>query len=254
MMPARRGRAARRRWACAIGIAAGIAGCDRAPAPAAHADDSPYTFELTARDDRGAPLSGVRVVLAGTERGATDAGGRFAMELHAPDGARAALAVRCPDGYAAADVPDAVVFRPVRALNGGRAPIRVDVVCPRAQRIVALVVRAQHAGRDRGGVEDLPVVVDGQVRARTGPGGIAHVALDRAPGAAVRVALDTSAAPALRPRSPERIVAVGDRDDVYVIDQTFKRERSRRRRARRAVAPSEPRPEPPKPRRPVKVQ
>jgi hypothetical protein len=197
---------------------------------------------FTAERDPGDPLEGVRIAVAGEERGVTGPDGTLRVVLEERDGARLAISADCPPGHRSAEATDEIVVHDVQTLAGGAPRVEYPIRCAPTERRVALLVRA-------GGEADLPVRVGDREVARTDPAGAAQVVLAMAPGSAFRVTLGTGAQPRLSPVDPTHTFTVGDRDEVFVLDQRFEHAPSRRRRppvAAEPVAPP-PSPEPPPP-------
>lgn len=217
-----------------------VLACAEEPPP--HHD---FEVGFLAADDRGRPLAGVTVALAGESVGVTADDGQLRRRLRAIDGHRVRVEAGCPDGHLEAELSGELVLRALRRLDEPDAitSLTLSITCPRAERRAAVVVRAD-------GRAGLPVVVDGVPRAVTDASGVAHLALPVAPHRSLRIALDTSAAPRLRPQSPQRVFTLGEADEVFVFDQPFE---TRRKRRKRRPAPEQPEPEPEEPRRPVRL-
>ena len=209
-----------------------------------------FRLEFRAVDDRGDAVAKVGVSLrqgAATTayEGATGGDGSLLAVVRALDGDILSVAAECPEGYHEAEHPETLPLRRVSRENEGAAStLQLTVLCPRAHRLAALVIRA-------GDREGLPVLVDGTVRALTDASGAAHVSLSVPPHSQVRVTLDTEGEPSLRPRSPERVFQIDDIDPILVLDQDFEELRKKPRRVRRAAPP--PPPPPPVKKRPIRI-
>lgn len=203
-------------------------------------------YRLVATSDDGQPLAGVAVSIKGKVAARTDASGELTLPLRGRLGTVVPLTVACPDSHAGAPTVPPVVMRPHRAIEStaaapaapatkaGRAPaqtLEASVVCDRGVRRAAVLMRLQletttthrdAKGRVTEKVEvkplDAEIAVDGTPAARTGDGGLAHLALERPKG--TKIELD------ITPRSArlEPFVLpfdIADTDDVYVFERTI---------------------------------
>lgn len=189
--------------------AASLAACESTPVPRA---SFPVTF--VARADE--PLAGVKIRIDGDRvLGTTGPDGVLRATLSGPEGATVPFQVTCPEGYRPPREMPALALRRFVGLDRASAArgIQVTIQCSPVQRMAALVVRAGEAG--------LPVLARGREVARTGPDGVAHALLALPPETTFRVVLDTSARPDLRPESPATTLALGDTDDIFIVDQAF---------------------------------
>ena len=204
-----------------------LAACASEPPPATF----PVTF--IARADE--PLPGVEIsVEGGRPLGSTGADGLLRATLVGREGLSVPFRVSCPAGYRAPREMPALTLRRFVGLDPAAAArgVEVTIQCRPAERMAALVVRA--------GQPDLPVLARGREIARTNADGVAHALVRLPPNSTFRVVLDTSGDPALRPQNPATTLALGDGDEIFVIDQSFEqsrepapRERPRRRRNRK---------------------
>ncbi len=208
-----------------LGIAVMLAAC--AGPGASRAVQVAVVF--SAERDPGEPLEGVRVSVAGEDRGITGPDGTLRLVIEERDGARLAIDAECPPGHRDAEAAEEIVVHPLETLAGGSPRLEYPIRCAPTERRVALLVRA-------GGEADLPVHVGDREVARTDAGGAAQVVLAMAPGSAFRVTLGTGDRPRLRPADPMRTFTVGDRDEIFVLDQSFETTRAPRRRAPRGPA------------------
>lgn len=195
--------------------------------------NAPVPLVVRVADHRGLPVGGARVTLDGDMAGITGEDGVAGFVLSRPDGSKAGIALGCPDDLIPAGDPrEEVTVRrlsPVTPAVRGPAAIELDFTCVPALREQLLVIRAD----GRGG---LPVIVDGEVGAKTGDSGTAHLVISQAPGEEIEVVLDTSAREELRPRSPARRLSIPAESRIILFDQRFEERRTRAPRKRRAAA------------------
>lgn len=185
-----------------------LASCQEAPRPAR------FPVQIKATSDQGEPLGGVKIAADGRDLGTTDARGLLQAALPGAEGQRVQLGFVCPDRYERAGEGPSLMLRRFSSVDAN-APqhTTVDVQCAASLRSKVIAVRA--------GQPDLPVLLRGEVVARTNERGTTHVLLRERAGTSVRLTLDTSSAPQLRPASPVRMFAVAAKDDFAVWDQPF---------------------------------
>ena len=191
------------RLAIAVGVCA--AACRSAPRT-----EFPVTFTAIADE----PLAGVEIRLqSGRLLGTTGPDGVMSVVLAAREGTRVPFRVQCPEGYRA---PREMPVLTLRRLTGpdprasGRS-IEVSIQCPPAERVAALVLRANQP--------DLPVLAQGREVARTDRDGIAHALVSLPPNSTLRVVIDTSSNARLRPQNPATTLTLPDADEIFIIDQ-----------------------------------
>jgi hypothetical protein len=173
-----------------------------------------FPVRVKATSDQGEPLAGVKIAAGGRELGATDAAGLLQASLTGDEGQRVQLGFVCPDRYERLGQGPSLILRKLSNLDlGAPQHTSVEVQCAPSLRSKVIAVRA--------GQPDLPVLLRGEVVARTNERGTTHVLLRERAGTSVRLTLDTSSAPQLRPASPVRMFAVSGKDDFAVWDQPF---------------------------------
>lgn len=208
-------------------------------ASAACSDEPPpptYTLTFRATSDGEDPIAGASVATEDTVLGQTDSNGILRIQFQGKEGTTIPITVACPDTYDTTDPEITLTLRRVVALGTeqGAAPeLRRDIDCVPRQRTSVLIVRA----RGRAG---LPVLVDGEQRAVTDDGGVAHLVFASAPGREVTVQISTADAPRLRPQNPSRTFTLPTEDDILWMDQPFEEQRVRRRRRRPPPGPELP--------------
>lgn len=200
---------------------------------AAGEPESTYAVAFMVIADEGVPVAGAEIVAGALRLGTTDARGTLTVELRGREGTTLPIVVGCPDGHRPPEGPNAVRLRSFSALSDRvDARLSVTVRCPPAQRLAALIVRAENAP------PGLPVVVEGREVARTDAFGTAHVFLHVAPGERVTAVLDTSDAPDLRPVSPRSVFTMPDTDEIVPFAAAFAPNPARRRSVKRRPARS----------------
>ncbi len=186
---------------------------------AACSSKPPPRFEVVVKvqGDPGEPLPGAVVLFQGKQVGKTNEKGRTVLGLKGVEGQTYAFTVQCPSGYKSPSQPTAVTLRRI-AEPSKRPEYLVD--CPPTTRDVVVAVRADNG-------PNLPVVYLGRKVATTDASGAADVLLKMPPNQSFKLMLDTSgdADKRLRPQNPTATFDVKEQDDIFVFDQTFKRER-----------------------------
>jgi hypothetical protein len=189
-----------------------IAICLLAAACASEPQRTKFSVTFTVNPDE--PLPGVMVSLDGGKAlGATGKDGALRVTLSGREGTTVPFRVKCPDGYRQPATMPVLTLRRFKGLDPAAAGIKVNVECPPAERLAALVLKA--------GRSDLPVVAQGREIARTDADGVAHALMSMPPNSTFRVVIDTSQQPALRPQSPATTLTVADADEIFLIDQQF---------------------------------
>ena len=188
----------------ALLLAVPAAGCAR------DVDRPAFEFSVLVESD-GEPLPGAVVQHDGIPLGTTGSRGAIGVRARGREGERLALDVLCPTGFRSPERPTLVT---VRRTSEAEQRTEYRVSCPPEKRKVVVAVRAQRG-------PNLPVKVLDQEVARTDGSGIAHVLLEGAPEEILELTLDTSAEPRLRPKSPTARFAVGSRDEIALLNQSF---------------------------------
>jgi hypothetical protein len=196
----------------------------------------PPTFRVTftAHSD-GDPLAGVRIVADGQELGLTGVDGTLGVTLTGREGQQVTVNATCPAGHRPPEQLPLLTlrtFRPATEQAAARG-IEMTISCPPAERLAAVVVRAQ-------GGPDLPIVMRGREVARTDEQGVAHLLLKMRPNTTFQLQLDTSEQDKLRPQNPGFTFTLPDTDEIFLVNQRFQEERRRRTRRRPPPPPSGP--------------
>ena len=186
-------------------------------AAACAAEPQRTKFSVTFTVNPAEPLAGVAVSLdGGTTLGTTGKDGALRVTLSGREGTTVPFRVKCPDGYRQPAAMPILTLRRFKGLDPAAAGIKVNIECPPAERLAALVLKA--------GRSDLPVLAQGREVARTDADGVAHALMSMPPNSTFRVVIDTSQQPDLRPQSPATTLTVADADEIFLIDQQFQEE------------------------------
>jgi hypothetical protein len=174
-------------------------------------------FSVTFTVNPDEPLPGVTVSLdGGKQLGTTGKDGALRVTLSGREGTTVPFRVKCPDGYRQPSSMPVLTLRRFKGLDPAAAGIKVNIECPPAERVAALVLKA--------GKPDLPVLAQGKEVARTDADGVAHAVMTMPPNSTFRVVIDTSQNPRLKPQSPATTLTVADADEIFLIDQKFQEE------------------------------
>lgn len=188
---------------------------------ACHASSDPEAavpIEILVESDPGVPLGGAHVTVDGRFAGKSDLNGFLRPSVATQSGATVRIEHDCPDGYLEPDGSKVLRMREYQGLGHDGAPaLQISLRCKPEKRRAVFVVRARGAAR-------LPVLLDGEPVAQTNRFGVAQFSALGAPGAEYLVKIDTGGSPALLPRSPSHLFALSDANEVFVIDQAFRRE------------------------------
>jgi len=172
-----------------------------------------YQVRVRVESDPGKPLAGARVAIQGKQLGSSNDEGVVLLQLAGAPGEVVVVDTTCPGDYRPPKAPLSIVLR--RTTEDRHPEFRVS--CPPIKRTMVLAVRAQNGA-------DLPVRYLGKEIARTDQAGAAHAMLAVDPGETVTVVLDTAAPQHARlmPQNPELKVVVPERDELVILDQTFR--------------------------------
>lgn len=201
-----------------------LAGCGDDPPP------PPYPITFTAFSD-DLPLQGVEIRINDRLLGQTEPNGELRANLRGREGAVVAYRARCPERYRTPTDTPQLVLRRFMGLDEEAAArgvvVRID--CPPAERIGAVIVRTH---------PNLPITMNGVLLARADMTGVAHIPLRSAPNTSFTLTIDTRENPYLQPQNPVHPITLGDRDDIFIVDQPLEEVRPvvRRRVRRRARA------------------
>jgi hypothetical protein len=186
-------------------------------AAACSAEPQRTKFSVTFTVNPIEPLAGVTVSLDGGKAlGTTGKDGALRVTLSGREGTTVPFRVKCPDGFRQPAVMPVLTLRRFKGLDPAAAGIKVNIECPPAERLAALVLKARRPG--------LPIIAQGREVARTDADGVAHALMSMPPNSTFRVVIDTTEQPALRPQSPATTLTVADADEIFLIDQQFQEE------------------------------
>lgn len=214
---------------------AGFDACEQ-PAPA----QQEFSVRVRAVNPEGEPLAGLEIGVAGDRLGATSATGALSLRMFGVEGEQIALDAVCPVGFSGPRESAVLTLRSFQSVDPQAAPqTEITLTCSPDQRLTAVAIRT--------GQPSIPIRMRGEELARTNEAGTAHVVLAQDSGSAFQLTLDTAERKQLRPESPTRMFAVGDRDDIVVWDQPFVVLEPRPPAARRRIVKPRPPPPPPPP-------
>ncbi|MFW2387224.1 MAG: hypothetical protein ACN4G0_02740 [Polyangiales bacterium] len=192
---------------------------------AKHQTRSATSVTFVVESDPGLHLAGVKVYLEGRPLGETDSTGSLTAEISDRVGSALRLEHDCPTGHEVASGSRLLRLRPFGGVDTSNAgPLQITLRCRPLQRRAVFIVRATNG-------DDLPVLLDGEIVARTNSSGIAHFSTSAPPETDFLVQLDTRDRPDLRPKTPGHLRALSTSDQIFLIDQSFEqRTESRRKR------------------------
>lgn len=201
-----------RRLAALLVSVAALSGCGgtEAPRPTFRA-----LFDVTT--ETGEPVMGAKIFVGDRAAGSTGNDGRLVADFPAIEGDTLDLSVRCPETLVDPTAVPPLTVVSTHTVEGANSatPMKRTFVCARAEREIAVVIRAPKGA-------NLPVLVDGKQVATTNEDGNAHIVITRLPtDGPVSVQLDTSAQPALVPKSPRREIPNRGEDKLVLLDQEF---------------------------------
>ena len=202
--------------------AVALASCERPPEA-----ERPFAVVFVVESDPGVRIPRARVFIDGVPVGETDSNGRVDAQINGQSGQQLGISHDCPDGHDAPSERKAFRLRKFEGVDRSRPPtMEITLTCRPLKRLAAFVVRASDG-------PDLPILLDGELVARTNGSGVAHFSIRGAPGTEYIVELETRERPRLRPRSPTHLFTLPDADEIFVINQAFDPEKEPRRRGRR---------------------
>ena len=165
--------------------------------------------------DPGKPLANAVLSFRGKKVATTGPDGVGVMKLVGRDGESFSVTVTGPEGFESPEKPIQVLLK--RLAEGSKMP-EYSAMCPPTSRTIVVAVRAENG-------PDLPVVYLGREVARTDASGAAHVLLKLPPGDQFSLMLSTGDDKLMRPQSPVASFAVGNKDDVFLFDQRFEKQK-----------------------------
>jgi hypothetical protein len=171
-----------------------------------------FTQDAVVRvESDGAPVPGAEVLSSGKILSKTPDDGRVQLRMSGHDGDVFHVDVACPAGFRPSGSHEFDLL--VRRSEDGRTP-ELTVRCLRLTRRALVAVRANNGG-------DLPVMFLGREVARTDSAGAATIVMDVSPGEDVELVLDTKGKKKMHPQNPVLSFRATEKDDVFVVDQTF---------------------------------
>lgn len=194
------------------------------------------TFSL--KTDEGLPLSGATVSANDGEIGTSSADGIVQTILEGPEGTPIQITWRCPTGYRQPAAGQELRLTQFSGVDSSQdLGLSMTLECAPQARTAAFVVRTNN----RVGI---PVMLNDREVARTNETGVATFVQPSDPNREFRIVLQTSGHPRLSPTNPYQVFTLGDRNNVFVMDQEFeeaplptqmRRRRRRRRRPNRGI-------------------
>jgi len=198
--------------------------------------EAAVAIEVSVRDDDGKLLPGAVILVDGADAGVTTGEGILVARTREAPGTSVSVSARCPAGYVAAGAESLRLMvrhlRPMHGFASSLSPLGARFSCTPILKEHVLVVRT-------GGRAALPIRVTGVEVGRTDEAGVSHHLIKGRPGEEVQVVIDTTAAPKLRPASPQRRLKLPARESFLVFDQAFdeRREPTRKVRRKRSAGP-----------------
>lgn len=163
-------------------------------------------------DQSGAPLAGAKISDKSKVLGTTDAQGQVKLSVPGREGDTLPLTVKCLETHASPEKPLAVALK---SLGPGSPAPTFEARCTARVHSTLVAIRTENG-------EDLPIVHQGKVVARTDASGTAHFELKLPPENMVTLAFDTTAKAALRPQNPSLTFRTSaTRDELVLLEQKF---------------------------------
>lgn len=197
--------------ALAVTQAATVLSC-AAPQRPVHEQTADVRVE---KDDLG-PIEGASVLVDGHVVARTN-NGHAQVRLRGAAGDRFAVTTTCPEGTRGSEDGQEVFVTP------GVAP-KLVFRCEQVSRSALVVVRAENGA-------NLPVRLLGREVGRTDASGAATILVNADEGESFELVLDTTSAPKLHPQSPALTFRATERDQTFVFDQKFRKDKPLVRRA-----------------------
>lgn len=173
----------------------------------------PVALQIVVESDPGIYLEGVPVRVDGLAVGRTSRAGALRTTLSSRAGRVVRVEHECPRGHAQ---PSSQKLLRLKAYRSGETPesIELKLVCRPTTRVGAFLVHAI-------GGPGLPVLLNGQVIARTSEHGIAHFSASGTAGTEYHVQIDASGSPNLMPRRTSHVFVLPDSHELFAVDQVF---------------------------------
>jgi hypothetical protein len=176
---------------------------------------SAYPVAFVVESDPGIRLRGARVAVGGDLVGVSDSQGLVRANLSGLPGERWTVTHDCPDGHEAPGEPKFLRMREsARVDTSDSSLLEITLRCDPATRLAGFVVRAKNG-------PDLPVLLNGQLVARTNRSGVAHFSVHGAARTEYSVELDTRDRPQLRPQAPTHLFTLPEAHEIFIVEQSF---------------------------------
>ena len=190
-----------------------------------NADLTSLQLEVVIESDPGRPISGVPVYVDDEQLGLSGADGSVRSTLVERPGTRVRASCRCPVGSEPPAPSESFLVRRYSAREA-TPEIRIDLRCRPSVRLAAFVVRAVDG-------PNVDVMLSGERVASTDSRGVAHFWTRAPPGTEHRVDLLVDASSTLLPKRHTYFFVMPDADELFVMNPSFERSRSRRPPIRR---------------------
>lgn len=204
------GRSARR--FALLALLANAAACDMLELE--QTKKAPPQFAVVVRvvDQVGSPLAGTKILDKNKVLGTSDADGVVKISTPGKEGDSLPLTVKCPETHTSPDKPLAVSLK---SLGPGSPAPTFEARCTARSHSTLVAIRTENG-------EDLPIVHQGKVIARTDSTGTAHFEMTLPPENMVTLSFDTREKAALRPQSPSLTFRTSaTRDELVLLEQKF---------------------------------
>lgn len=195
-----------------LALIANTAGCDMLELEPAKKTAPRFSVVVRVVDQAGTPLPETKILDKSKVLGTSDSAGVVKVSVPGKEGDTLLLTVKCPETHAAPDKPLAVSLK---SLGPGSPAPTFEARCTARAHSTLVAIRTENG-------EDLPIVHQGKVIARTDATGTAHFELRLPPENVVTLSLDTREKAALRPQSPSLTFRTSaTRDELVLLEQKF---------------------------------
>ncbi len=178
-----------------------------------------FSIHLRAQSDDGQLLAGVQVFHGEQELGTTTSAGSLNIAVEAVAGSSFAVQFDCPKGYRSEREGLVIPLRHTSQVadeegQGDDNALALTLECRPSKRKATIVVKAN--------LEHLRVMLGNQELARTNAEGVAYITLNFPPKKVFELSLDTNSEPLLYPKNPHFPFVMSDKDEVFVLQESFR--------------------------------
>ncbi len=179
-----------------------------------------FSISMRSVSDNGQLLSGVHVFHGDEKLGTTRESGVLEVNVEASSGSIFDVRFECPKGYQAmrdeVEIPlrsakEVAQDQEARAISNGMA---LTLECRPDERNATIVVKANMA--------NLPVRMGNKILGKTNADGVAYISLRFPAKEVFELSLDTSSQSLLYPSNPHFPFVMPARDEVFVIQESFR--------------------------------